>query len=190
MDSDSTNVEIEHGKPYSITELLIPRVIIAGVNYASLSFVDISYRAIQPIFFSTPIELGGLGLAPPAIGRILSCFGVCNGLVSVFFFAKIHDRFGTKNVFLAGLISAIPIFGIFPILNAIARIQGLSTLVWAGVSLQIVCAIFLNLSYGKLTFSSFGLSEFSFQSAVLTLFAPLLCVNRLCVHLYLCCISQ
>ena len=168
MESDSTNVKIGHDKSYTITELLIPRVIIAGINYASLSFVDISYRAVQPIFFSTPIELGGLGLAPPAIGRILSCFGICNGLVSVFFFAKIHDTFGTKNVFLTGLISAIPIFGIFPILNAVARVQGLSTLVWVGIFLQIVCAIFLNLSYGELTFFSFGLGEFSFQSAILT----------------------
>ncbi|KAF9495659.1 hypothetical protein BDN71DRAFT_1506594 [Pleurotus eryngii] len=46
----------------------------------SLPFLDISFREIQPLFLSTPVELGGLGLPAPAVGHILAVFGVLNGL--------------------------------------------------------------------------------------------------------------
>jgi MFS family permease len=143
-EDDTNNDE----KPYTITALLMPRVMIAAINYASLSLVDISFRAIQPLFFSTPVHLGGLGLPPPTIGTILSCFGILSGLLSVLFFAKIHDRWGTKRVFIAGIASAIPVFAAFPILNAMARAQGLSTAVWLGIAVQVTFSSFLNLSYG------------------------------------------
>lgn len=133
---------------------------IAAINYASLSLVDISFRAIQPLFFSTPIHLGGLGLPPPTIGTILSCFGILNGLLSVFFFAKVHDRWGTKRVFMTGIASAIPVFMTFPILNKMARVQGLSTMVWLGVTVQVFLAVFLNLCYGELTISQLRFGEF------------------------------
>lgn len=172
-------------KAYPIKALLIPRVLTAAVNYASLSLVDISYRAIQPLFFSTPIARGGLGLSPPTIGAILSCFGILNGVVSVFFFAKIHDRFGTKNVFVAGVAAALPVFLMFPVLNMIARAQGLSIMVWAGVGVQIVCAIFLNLSYGELTHPKLRFGEF---------FSTISRIDdvhfRLCLYLHICCITK
>jgi MFS family permease len=147
-------------KPYAITELLIPRVMTAAMNYASLSLVDISFRAVQPVFLSTPIHLGGLGLPPHTIGTILSCYGILNGMLSIFFFAKIHDRWGTKTVFMAGLASAIPVFATFPILSAMAKSQGLSTMVWAGVAVQVVFSIFLSMSYGELTTSKLRFGKF------------------------------
>jgi len=159
------------------------------MNYASLSLVDISFRAVQPLFFSTPIHLGGLGLLPPTIGTILSCYGILNGTLSIFFFARIHERWGTKKVFLAGVASAIPVFATFPILNAMARVQGLSTMVWIGVAAQVVLSIFLSLSYGELTTSKLRFSEFSTYSLVLNL-SVFLDFSRLCVHLHRCCISE
>ncbi|KAG1791787.1 uncharacterized protein BJ212DRAFT_1240099, partial [Suillus subaureus] len=76
-------------KPLPLRSLLIPRVIIAAGNYAALSFLDIAFRAVQPVFFATPLELGGLGLDPPRIGNILAIYGVINGLFQIFFFADL-----------------------------------------------------------------------------------------------------
>ncbi|GLB44911.1 putative major facilitator superfamily protein [Lyophyllum shimeji] len=135
-------------KPLPLRALLTPRVIIAAGNYAALSLVDIAFRAIQPVFFATPIALGGLGLPPSAIGNILSIYGVLNGAVQVFLFARIHDRFGSKNTYMAGIISAFPAFLAFPIINSMARAQGLSTAVWVAVFVQSFISIGLNLSYG------------------------------------------
>ncbi|KAI0059266.1 MFS general substrate transporter [Artomyces pyxidatus] len=135
-------------KPYPLRALLVPRVLVAAINYAGLSLVDIAYRAVQPLFFSTPISLGGLGLPPPTIGKILSFFGILNGIFQVFFFARIHDRWGTKNVFIAGLFSAIPVFLLFPVMNDLAKERGIDVVVWTVVALQIVCSLGLSLCYG------------------------------------------
>ncbi|KAF8183403.1 member of major facilitator superfamily multidrug-resistance, DHA1 sub-family [Pholiota molesta] len=150
----STPIVVEHvaeeAKPLSLRALLTRRVVIAAGNYAALSLVDIAFRAVQPLFFSTPIEMGGLGLPPPTIGNILSVFGVLNGLFQVFFFAWINDRYGSKKLFIAGMTSAIPVFAMFPLMNHIARAQGYSTLLWAVILLQIVTSIAISLSYGAI----------------------------------------
>ena len=151
-DSSSEILGNEDEKPLPLRALLVPRVLIAAGNYAGLSLVDIAFRAVQPIFFSTPIELGGLGLDPPRIGNILSVFGVLNGFFQVFFFANLHDRFGSKAVYSVAVSSCIPLILTFPLLNALARTQGLSWMVWPVVGLHIVLAIAMSLGFCKPTF--------------------------------------
>ena len=138
----------EAEKPLPLRALLTRRVIIAAGNYASLSLVDISFRAIQPLFLSTPIHLGGLGLTPATIGKLLSIYGIFNGVVQVFFFARIMDRWGSKKVFFGGIASGIPAFVSFPVINHLARHQGYSAAVWIAVGFQIVVSIFLTFCYG------------------------------------------
>ena len=72
-------------RPLPLRSLLTPRVLVAAGNYASVSLLDIAFRAIQPVFLSTPIHLGGLGLSPPSIGSLLSIQGILIGLFQVFF---------------------------------------------------------------------------------------------------------
>jgi len=136
--------------PLPFRKLLIPQVLIASLNYAFLALVDIAYRALQPLFFSTPIELGGLGLDPPVIGTIMSSFGVLNGVFQVFFFAKMTERLGIKNVFLLGIASALPCFALFPLMNWLARQYGLSLAVWFAVGLQTAISVLMGSSYGAI----------------------------------------
>ena len=136
-------------KPLPLRALLTRRVIIAVGNYASLSLVDISFRATQPLFLSTPIHLGGLGLPPSTIGNLLAIFGVLNGVFQIFFFARINDHWGSKRVFFWGVASGIPIFASFPVINYLARHNGYSTMVWIAVGFQIVISIGLGLSFGQ-----------------------------------------
>jgi hypothetical protein len=136
-------------KPYSLRQLMTRRVLLSVTNYATLSLVDISYRAIQPLFFSTPISSGGLGLAPPSIGKILACFGILNGIFQVTCFARAHALFGIKRLFIGGLCCAVPMFALFPVMNALARIYGLGPAVYSAVALQIVCSLGLSSCYGR-----------------------------------------
>ncbi|KDQ59071.1 hypothetical protein JAAARDRAFT_128086 [Jaapia argillacea MUCL 33604] len=138
----------ESDKPLPFLALFTRRVVVAAANYSFLAIIDITFRAIQPLFFSTPIHLGGLGLPPHKIGIILSASGVLIGIFQVFFFAKIHDRWGTKNIFIVGLISAVPVFASFPLINHLARAHGLSLGVWIVVGAQVVISIVINLSFG------------------------------------------
>jgi len=120
------------------------RVLLSVINYATLGLVDIAYRAIQPLFFSTPIEGGGLGLTPPSIGKILALYGVLNGIYQFTCFTRAHSLWGTKKLFVGGLCCSIPIFALFPVMNALARVYGVGPIVYSVVALQIVFALGLS----------------------------------------------
>jgi MFS family permease len=111
---------------------------------------------LQPIFLSTPIELGGLGLDPPAIGTIMSFFGILEGVFTLFCFSRIVDCFGLKKVHLMGMAAAAPSFALFPIISYLAhnsteRSEGLGTGVWLVIALQVALAVLVYLCYGVST---------------------------------------
>ncbi|KAI6108162.1 major facilitator superfamily domain-containing protein [Pisolithus sp. B1] len=139
--------ENDENKPLPLRALLIPRVLIAAGNYAALSTIEIAFRSVQPLFYATPIELGGLGLDPPQIGNILAVYGVLNGLFQIFFFANLHDRFGSKAIFTVAVSSGIPFILTCPLINALARAYGLNWAVWCVIGVQTICSILLNLGY-------------------------------------------
>ena len=146
----TVGLKSKKNEPLPVRQLLIPRVLIAALNYACLALVDICTRAIQPVFFSTPIELGGLALPPHHIGKILSIYGILNGFLQIFYFAKTQARFGPKNVYMAGIASSLIVFVMFPIINSLARIGGINHwLVWFAVGFQVITSIFINFSYGE-----------------------------------------
>ncbi|KAH7884488.1 major facilitator superfamily domain-containing protein [Phlebopus sp. FC_14] len=133
--------------PLPLRALLIPRVLIAAGNYATLSLLDIAFRAVQPLFYATPTELGGLGLDPPQIGNILAIYGVVNGLFQIFFFADLHDRFGSKGIYSAAMAASVPLIMTLPLINAFGRTQGLTWIVWSVVGVQLALSVILNLGY-------------------------------------------
>ena len=142
-------VEIDEAeRPYSLRRLMTRQVVLTVINYAILSLVDITFRAIQPLFFSTPISHGGLGLDPPAIGKILMYFGLLNGVFQLIYFARIHALLGTKRMFVGGLLCGIPTYVLFPVMNALARANGVGWIVYLTMALQILFAIGVNASYG------------------------------------------
>lgn len=145
-----TTSAVKKNEPLPLRQVLMPRVLLAALNYACLALVDICTRAIQPVNFSTPVELGGLGLPPHHIGKILSVYGILNGFLQIFYFAKTQARFGTKNVYIAGIASSLLVFVTFPIINHLARTAGEDDLlVWLAVGFQVIVSIFINFSYGE-----------------------------------------
>jgi MFS family permease len=88
-------------------------------------------------------------LSTPSIGTLLSGQGILNAIFQLFFFAQIHDRWGSKTTFIAGILPVIPAFIMFPVANALARTQGYSIAVWAALTLQAIAVVTLGLSYGQ-----------------------------------------
>ncbi|KIK52652.1 hypothetical protein GYMLUDRAFT_1028530 [Collybiopsis luxurians FD-317 M1] len=147
--NDITTEIPDNEKPVSFRKLLNRRVLVAAGNYASLSLVDIMFRAIQPLYYSTPVELGGLGLPPATIGNLLSIFGLLNGIIQVFFFAKLHDNWGSKKTFTLGVVSALPIFACFPVMTYLVKASGdVTPLTWVFVALQNLFGLSITFSYG------------------------------------------
>ena len=65
--------------PLTFRELLLALVPLACGSYASFTILDISFRTVLPVYLATPINMGGLGLDPPAIGTILASMEVLGG---------------------------------------------------------------------------------------------------------------
>ena len=106
--------------------------------------------ALLPLFFSSPIEIGGLDLDPPKIGYIIGAYGATSAIFQALFSARIIRRFGAGKTFLMSRFILIPIFLLFPTINTVAVTFGKrSPLVWALTILLISCSIFFDMGYGK-----------------------------------------
>lgn len=159
-EDDDKLVSESSPKSVSLGSLLTPRVLVSAGNYALLSLVDIAYRALQPLFYSTPLRLGGLGLPPHTIGICLAILGFGNGIFQVLFFADIHKRVGTKRLYQWGIYSTLPIFLLFPIMSLMAREWGVGAAVWVAIGAQLALTIPLNVCYGMLLLYTFCLIIF------------------------------
>ena len=137
----------ETENPVPLRSLLTYDLVVAAGNYAMLALLDMAFRAVFPVFLSTPIRRGGLGLLPPVVGKILFILGVLNGLFQICLFPRLNDRWGTKTVFLGALMCASPAVALFPVINMLARYQGYSYTVWVAVGSQIVIFSIMNLTY-------------------------------------------
>lgn len=136
--------ENDENKPLLLRAPLIPQMLIAAGNYATLSTINIAFHAVEPLCYATPIELDGLGLDLPLIGNILAVYGILNGLFQILFFVSLHDRFGLKAVYTVAVLCGIP-FCLDP--NALARTHGLNWLVWCVIGIQVTCCVLLNLGF-------------------------------------------
>ncbi|KAG1841299.1 major facilitator superfamily domain-containing protein [Suillus subalutaceus] len=135
-------------KPVPIRALFVRRVLIATGSYASIALIDIAFRTVQPVFYATPISLGGLGLDTPTIGTILAVQGIVNGVMQPLAFARLHDIMGAKKLWLFAVTCALPMIALLPVSNTLARSSGVVQSVWSLVALQVALMSCMNFAYG------------------------------------------
>ncbi|KAI8980150.1 MFS general substrate transporter [Trametes punicea] len=123
----------------SVRELLTSPVLWSIANYASLAFLEIAYRAIQPL---RPWS------SPSTIGIILGSFGVMDGIFQALCFAKLVGWWGQKRVFQLGMLMFIPLFLLFPVMNILARCNATSVVLWALICLQLALSVVMDMAYG------------------------------------------
>ncbi|KAF8589036.1 MFS general substrate transporter [Ramaria rubella] len=153
-------------RPPRLRSLLTPRVLVVILNYSILGSVEVAFGTLQPLVLSTPIEHGGLGMKPSVIGVCMAGFGITKGTISALFFAPLIRRFGTKTVATTCAAAYLGCYGLFPVMNALARIEGrLTPLVWSVLILQLTMAtlppmgfsaIFIYLTHAAPTRSALG----------------------------------
>jgi hypothetical protein len=128
--------------------LFVPSVLIPIANYGCLAILEVAMGALQPLFYSTPIELGGLGFEPVTIGIWLGTFGVVNGVLQAIIFPPLVNKYGAKLTFQCCAGCLIPIFALFPIINIIARYCGINWLVWFLLTCIMLLTVFVDMAYG------------------------------------------
>ncbi|KAG1728513.1 major facilitator superfamily domain-containing protein [Suillus paluster] len=145
--SGVANPEEDPSKPLPLRALLTPKVLTVAASYVTMSLFYMAFSSILPVFYATPIELGGLSLDPPRIGAILAVSGVAQGVFQLLFYARLHNRFGAGALHIAGVVSGIPIVLLFPVINALARAYGLGLSVWICIGIQLSLATSLVMCY-------------------------------------------
>ena len=102
-----------------------------------------------PVYLATPINMGGLGLDPPAMGTILASMEVLGGILQLLFFAPLHNRLGGKALFLSTILPFIPIAALFPTTNHVSQEYGMSHFAWCLVDPQIFLFACASLAISK-----------------------------------------
>ncbi|KAG1748656.1 major facilitator superfamily domain-containing protein [Suillus lakei] len=125
--------------------LLTPSIVIPIANYAMFAFLDVSRRVLVPLFFSTPIYLGGLGFDPSSIGSWLALFGIMDGAFQALLFAKLVDWLGPKRLFLMSVSSYVALMVVLPIMSWLVRARGGVDYI---VTLALLCQLVLTVIWG------------------------------------------
>ena len=131
-----------------LTLMRMYSVMIPIANYGTLALVEISLLVLLPLFYSSPIEIGGLGFPPSIIGTCLAISGTANGFVQVLFAPRIIERVGPKRLFCWAILWFYPLILIFPIMSIVVTAQGkVGPVIWILLVLQLVFFVLMELSY-------------------------------------------
>ncbi|KAG2342104.1 MFS general substrate transporter [Suillus weaverae] len=133
----------------SLRSLLTPTVVIPIANYTMFALLDMSRRALVPLFFSTPTYLGGLGFDPSYIGSWLALFGIMDGVFQALFFAKLVDWLGPKRLFSVSVLSYATLMVVLPIMSWLVHARG-------GVDHAVTIALLCQLVLSSTSSMGFG----------------------------------
>ena len=123
-------------------------VMIPVANYGLLALVEIGFLVLLPLFYSSPIEIGGLGLPPSTIGTYLAIFGIVDGTVQALFSARLIEWIGPKRLFCLAILWFYPLILTFPIMTAVVTAQQrVGPIIWVLLVLQLVFMVLMDLSY-------------------------------------------
>lgn len=141
-------------------------LVVVLLNYAFLVFLDISWSATFALFLSSPIDQGGLGFSPRAIGTVLSLASIFHGLFQAFFFAHIHKHWEPRNVYAVSIAAYVPIYLALPTMNALARrADRITPLIWILLALVKISCTFAYTAF-SMFFLSHGHCEISDTSVL------------------------
>lgn len=137
------------GPPIPLRDLLVPSIIYPVACYAVLGYLDISLKSLLPLFFSTPIRYGGLGLSPSSIGLWLGLLGFADGIFQLLFLAKLVDRMGPKRLFCTTILWYIPLMLLFPLMSWIVQTRGVvDAWIYACLVAQLALIVFWDIAFG------------------------------------------
>ena len=139
----------ECSEPVPLKELLTYPVVLSVFNYVFLAFIDVMFISLLPLFMAMPIELGGLGFAPMAIGYVLGALGVWSGLFSLLFTGRLLRRFGERKMFIVGMLGFSVNFAVLPLINIVAHLIGVTWVVWCLLTLSLSLVPVMDSCYSK-----------------------------------------
>ncbi|KAH8198563.1 hypothetical protein TruAng_007244 [Truncatella angustata] len=145
--AESGHAEVSQPRKMSSRELLkSPGVAMVLYVYGHAMLLAIAYTAIIPVFWFTPIPLGGFGFTPIQISLFMGLTGFSQAVWLLVFFPPLQHRLGTNGVMrLCGI--AYPIaMACNPILSAVLR-SGAATSFWVVVPIFMLLAPGISMAF-------------------------------------------
>ncbi|KAH7928319.1 MFS general substrate transporter [Leucogyrophana mollusca] len=145
-------LEVQSDEPIPLRVLITSSSIIIPIaNYGLLALIELAFLALQPLFYSTPTDFGGLGFQPSTIGTWMALYGILDGVFQVVFMAKLLDYWGAKRLFCFAVACFIPLIALFPAMSWVVRLQGdVCPAVWALLALQLILMVIMDMSYATI----------------------------------------
>lgn len=101
--------------------VMTPGVAIVLYVYGHIMLLALAYTAILPVFWFTPVDLGGFGFTPIQMSLMLSVNGVAQASWLLFVFPPLQNRWGTNKVLRVCAICYPFFFAICPLGNLVLR---------------------------------------------------------------------
>lgn len=114
--------------------------------YSHIMLLAFSYTALVPVFWFTPVPLGGFGFAPYQISIMMAITGAAQAVWLLMAFPPLQHRFGTNGV-LRGCAIAYPFFFLFcPLGNVLLR-SGANTAFWVLMPPILIVGVGISMSF-------------------------------------------
>lgn len=136
--------------PPPLSALITKPIVAIMLCYAFLAWTEQASGVLLTIMYPMPIEHGGLGLSSFAIGCILSATGLLVGLSSALLFPRAVARYGTTKVFQRAYLGYLITPCLYPLMNFLARRQGISVFVWILIAMQVLLTTLCCQCFGEL----------------------------------------
>jgi hypothetical protein len=123
--SSSSNSHYDSSRPESDASSFLTRgLLFIYLNNAVLSFLDMGNFVLLPLFYSTSITLGGLGLNPFTIGFTIGTFGFFNAMIQAKLLGPLIRKYGARKVYIASCPGLFICFTLYPVMRFLVQLSG------------------------------------------------------------------
>ncbi|KAH7101570.1 MFS general substrate transporter [Auriculariales sp. MPI-PUGE-AT-0066] len=134
-------------KPPSINSVLeAPRIKSTLLIFLYSALVGLSFTAVIPVFYFTPVEYGGLGFTPAQISWFIAGAGFMQASWMLFVFPPVQRRIGTGALLRICAVGWPISFAFLPLLNVLLK-AGLDSVFWTAAPLLVIFSSGVAMAY-------------------------------------------
>ena len=161
--SSSSNSEYDFSRPKSHGSSFLTRgLLFVYLNCAVLSFLDMAHSVLLPLFYSTSIPLGGLGLNPFIIGTTFGTFGCINAVIQVKLLGPLIRRYGARKMYIVSCPCLFACFTLYPVMRFLTQLSG-------RVDGFVIACMMIQMSFYMCIYCTYGIPiHFTLRLRVLT----------------------
>ena len=145
--SECDSAKLERHTPHFLTRGLL----VIYLNLAALSFLEMGHCVLLPLFYSTSIPSGGLGLDPFKIGMTFGAFGCVRAVIQATVVGPLIRKYGARKMYIVSFPGFFACFTLYPIMRYFAQLSGrVDGIVIVCMIIQLIFDMCVYAAYGML----------------------------------------